>query len=166
AGVVLEGQIQHQVGWHDAWVSGRQFVHEIGSLHLLHHVHTEAIVAKTDIDARTHHLFNGRTATSVVHVRARVVDATGTRFCQPANVAAVDVHTMSGNAARPQNMIGFQAHSHAHAITSHTVVFVRGIVCHVNMEAPTRSSASGGTASERNPAARNGTERGIASGAH
>ena len=91
AGVVLEGQIQHQVGWHDAWVSGRQFVHEIGSLHLLHHVHTEAIVAKTDIDARAHHLFNGRTANGVVHVRARVVDAIGMRFRQAANFAAIDL---------------------------------------------------------------------------
>src|SRR5947207_10941696 len=42
--VMLEGQIQYQVAGHNAWISGRQFVHEIGSLHLLHHVHTEAIV--------------------------------------------------------------------------------------------------------------------------
>src|SRR5256886_6181921 len=73
---------------------------------------------------------------------------------------------MSGNAARPQNMIGFQAHSHAHAITSHTVVFVRGIFGHVNMEAHTGCGASGGTAFERSRAESKGRVEAIAGSDH
>src|SRR2546430_14481979 len=73
---------------------------------------------------------------------------------------------MSGNTARSQNMIGFQAHSHAHAITSHTVVFVRGIFGHVNMEAHTGCGTSGGTAFERSRAESKGRVEAIAGSDH
>src|SRR2546421_10626550 len=56
------------------------------------------------------------------------------------------MHTMCGDAARPQNMICLQAIRYTHSIACHAIVLVRDILCHVYMEAYTCIGSTRGTA--------------------
>src|SRR2546421_9632358 len=119
---------------------------QVGGLHFLHHVHTEAIVSQANINASSYHLFNRRATDGVVHVRARVMHAIGMGFSQPTHLTAVYTHTVCSDAARPQNMICLQAIRYTHSIACYAIVLVRDILCHVYMEAYTCIGSTRGTA--------------------
>src|SRR6266567_1654713 len=51
AGIMLKSHLQHQVTWHGTRVAKDQLMHQVGCLHLLHHIHAKAIVTQTNIDA-------------------------------------------------------------------------------------------------------------------
>src|SRR2546423_2015195 len=134
-GIMLKSHLKHQVSGHDSWVTKSQLMQQEGALHLLHHVHTEAIVSQANIDARSYHLFNRRATDGVVHVRARVMHAIGMGFSQPTHLTAVYMHTVCSDAARPQNMICLQAIRYTHSIACHAIVLVRDMLSNVDMEA-------------------------------
>src|SRR5258708_27924256 len=73
--IMLKRYVQHQVARHDSWICERLLVEKVRCLHLLQHVHGEAIVAHAHSHATTNELFDARSAHGIGQVRAGVMHA-------------------------------------------------------------------------------------------
>src|SRR5579859_2473318 len=50
ASVILKSHLRHDVARHAAWVAKEQLRSQVGSLHLLQHIHAEAVVAQAKVN--------------------------------------------------------------------------------------------------------------------
>src|SRR5947209_3429182 len=76
--VMRKSQVEYQVSRHSSGIYQGQFVQEIRCFHLLHHIHAETIVAKTNVHPGSQHFFDGCPSDGIVHIRTWVMNTIGT----------------------------------------------------------------------------------------
>src|ERR1700694_1630652 len=85
---------------------------------------------------------------------------------QASNFTAIDMHTVGGDAARPQDAVGLQAFYDTLLITSDAVAFIRNIFGDMYMKANTQFSTSGGATFKSGRAEGKGGVQSVARGEH
>src|SRR6266567_6695326 len=133
-GVMCKGQVEYQVSRHGSGVYQGQFVQQIRRFHLLHHIHAETIVAKTNVHPGSQHFFDGCPSDGIVHIRTWVMNTIGTCSRQPANFTTSHTHTMCSDTTRSQNARLLQAINDAHIIARSAIKLVGNIFGNMDME--------------------------------
>src|SRR5258706_6870724 len=132
--VMCESQVEYQVSRHGSGVYQGQFVQEIRRFHLLHHIHAETIVAKTNVQPGSQHFFDGCPSDGIVHIRTWIMYTIGTCSGQPANFTTSHTHTMRSDTTRSQNAGLLQAINDAHVIARSAIKLVGNIFDNMDME--------------------------------
>ena len=120
-------------------------VKQIRCLPFIPHGIGEAVVAKADLDAHSQHGFDLSHAHAVVHVRARLMRKPGACLFEDFHLTSIKMDAMCGDGVWSEKVVFLQAVDHPHVGFLQAVVFVRLVLCSMNVKPCSlgRGSAAG-----------------------